>query len=303
MFFWRRRRRDEAEPRTHADPLAESSQPRGESVPLASPGARSVRLERDELRPAAIQRVTGELQGRGERVVALFEEVTSPRGRAVLPIRLRRDPDEDVFVEVVTGPWDERTVEGLLRSAAVLRDSDLADATLEVLSAYPPPEEVVFFSARSAAALLQLALFERDDAEDPVASAWAFAAVASRHWDLNLEYDPEELSPVEERVLAMLDEAAAGAEGNPPILDALVRCLGCYVGETLRRNSPVASAWGPANGWGEDLVLEFPDGLAADPIGKTRAFLQNGRDDSVAFYVAYAIKELDDEGQTDGGAG
>jgi hypothetical protein len=300
MFFWRRRQRDEAEARTHADPLTESSQPRGESGPSASPGARSVRLERDEPRPAAIQRVTEELQGRGELVVALFEEVTSPRGRAVLPIRLRRDPNEDVFVEVVTGPWDERTVEGLLRSAAVLRGSGLAEATLEVLSAYPPPEEVAFFSARSAAALLQLDLFERDDAEDPAASAWAFAAVASRRWDLNLDYDPEELPQVGERVLAVLDEADGNAEGNLPILDALVRCLGCYVGETLRRNSPVASAWGPANGWGEDQVLEFSDGLVADPIGKTRAFLQNGPDDSVAFYVAYALKKLDGQGQTEG---
>ena len=191
-------------------------------------------------------------------------------------------------------------MEGLLRSAAVLRGSDLADATLEVLSAYPAPVEVGFFSARSAAALLQLDLFERDDAEDPAASAWAFAAVASRRWDLNLEYDPEELHEVEECVLATLDEAAGGAEGNPPILDSLVRCLGCYVGETLRRNSPVASSWGPANGWGEDLVLEFVDGLVADPIGKARAFLQNGADDSVAFYVAYAIKELDAQGHTEG---
>ena len=300
MFFWKRRQRDEVEARTHAAPLAESSQPRAESGPSASPGARSVRLERDEPRPGAIQRVTEELQGRGERVVALFEEVASPRGRAVLPIRLRRDPNEDVFVEVVTGPWDERTVEGLLRSAAVLRGSGLAEATLEVLSAYPPPEEVAFFSARSAAALLQLDLFERDDAKDPVASASVFAAVASRRWDLNLDYDPEELPRVEECVLAMLDEAAGGAKGTPPILDSLVRCLGCYVGETLRRNSPVASAWSPANGWGEDLVLEFPDGLVADPIGKTRAFLQNGRDDSVAFYVAYALKELDGQGHTEG---
>jgi hypothetical protein len=300
MFFWRRRRRDEAQARTHADPLAESSQRRGESGPSASPGKRIVRLERDEPRPAAIQRVTEELQDRGERVVALFEEVTSPRGRAVLPIRLRRDPNEDVFVEVVTGPWDERTVEGLLRSAAVLRGSGLADATLEVLSAYPPPKEVAFFSARSAAALLQLELFERDDAEDPAASAWAFAAGSSRRWGLNLGYDPEELHQVEEHLLATLDEAAAGTEGKPPILTSLVRCLGCYVGETLRRNSPVASSWGPANGWDEDLVLEFPDGLVADPIGKARAFLQNGPDDSVAFYVAYAIKELAGQGQTEG---
>jgi len=52
MFFWRRRRRDEAEPRTPAHPLAESSQRHGGSGSSASLGARSVRLERDEPRRA-----------------------------------------------------------------------------------------------------------------------------------------------------------------------------------------------------------------------------------------------------------
>lgn len=289
MFFWKRRRRDEAEEEPRAAPPAESDPP-------ASSVARTVRLERDEPRPAAIQRVAEELRGHGERVVALFDEVASPRGRAVLPIRLRRDPDEDVFVEVVTGPWDWRTVEGLLRSAAVLRGSDLAGASLEVLSAYPAPDEVGFFSARSAAALLQLDLFECDDAENPEACAQGFAAVASRRWNLDLDYEPEELAHVEERLLDTLGEAT----GGPPILDSLVRCLGCYVGETLRRNSPVASSWSPAREWGEGLVLEFPDGVVADPIGKTRAFLRNGPDDSVAFYVAYALEELNRHRQTEG---
>lgn len=294
MFFWKRRRRDEAE-RPRPAPLTEPSQPHAEVDPPASPVAQTVRLEPDEPRPAAIQRITEELQGRGERVVALFEEVASPRGRAVLPIRLRRDPDQEVFVEVVTGPWDERTVEGLLRSVAVLRGSDLADATLEVLSAYPAPEEVAFFSARSAAALVQLDLFERDDAEDPVACARAFAEVAARRWDLDLDFGPGELPSVEEQVLATLGEAAEADQKSPPVLDAFVRCFGCYVGETLRRNSKVMGSWNPAKGWGEDLVLEFAGGVVADPIGKTRAFLQNGPDDSVAFYVAYALNGLDDQ--------
>lgn len=299
MYFWKRLWRDEAEQRPRAAPLANPSQPRAESGPPASPAAQTVRLERDEPRPAAIQRVTEELQGHGERVVALFEEVASPRGRAVLPIRLRRDPDEEVFVEVVTGPWDETTIEGLLRSAAVLRGSDLADATLEVLSAYPAPEEVAFFSARSAAALVQLDLFERDDAEDPAACARAFAAVAAHRWDLDLDYGPEELPSVEEQMLATLGEATGADQKSPPILDSLVRCLGCYIGETLRRNSPVEGSWNPAGEWGEDLVLEFADGVVADPVGKTRAFLQNGPDDSVAFYVSYTLEELDGKGHAD----
>ncbi len=296
MFFWRRRGRGETEgsPRDAFAPLADTPQPKQKSGRRVGPGepvAGTVGLERDEPRPAAIQRVAEELGSRGERVVGLFEEVVSPRGRAVLPIRLRREPDEDVFVEVVTVPWDRRTVEGLMRSAAVLRGSDLAGATLEVLSAYPAPDEVRFFSGRSAAALFQLDLFDRDDAGQPEACAGAFAEAAARHWGLNLDYDPEGLPLIEELLLAALGEETGDGTKDPPILDALVRCLGCYAGETLRRRSATGGSWRPAADWGEGLVIEFPS-LVADPIGKTRAFLQNGPDDSVAFYVTYALKEL-----------
>src|SRR3712207_2149668 len=138
MFFWRRRGRGRTEERPRHDSSSLAPEPRrqggGATVAPGEPVAGTVALERDEPRPAAIQRVAQELEGRGERIVGLFEEVASPRGRAVLPIRLRREPDEDIFVEVMTAPWDGRAVEGLLRSAAVLRDSDLDDATLEVLS-------------------------------------------------------------------------------------------------------------------------------------------------------------------------
>jgi hypothetical protein len=43
--------------------------------------------------------------------------------------------------------------------------------------------------------------------------------------------------------------------------------------------------------WGEDLVLEFPN-VTADPIGKARAFLENGPEDSAAYYVSYVLEEL-----------
>ena len=293
MFFWRRRGREhEDEPRSASLPEPsrnpEGGDPRN---PPGEPLTEAVRPERDEPRAAAIQRIAQELEGRGERVVGLFVEVVSLRGRAVLPIRLRSEPEGDVFVEVMTGPWDGRTVQGLLWSVAVLRGSDLADAALELLSAYPAPEEVGFFSERSAAALFQLDLFDRDDEGKPEACAEAFVEAAARHWGLKLDYDPEGLPSIEDRLLATLGEGA----NDPPILDALVRCLGCYVGGTLRRRSPIPGTWSAAADWGEGLVLEFRD-VVADPIGKTRAFLQNGPDDSFAFYVTYALQELGAQG-------
>ena len=297
MFLWRRRGR-EHEDGPRSAPLPRSSRnPEGDAprTPPGEPSTGAVRPARDEPRPAAIQRIAQELEGRGARVVGLSEEVVSPRGRAVLPIRLRSEPEGDVFVEVVTGPWDGRTVQGLLRSVAVLRGSGLAGAALEVLSAYPAPDEVGFFSRRSAAALFQLDLFERDDEGKPQACAEAFVEAAARHWGLKLDYDPEGLPAVEDRLLATLGEGAEEETRNPPILDALVRCLGCYVGETLRRRAPSPGSWSAAADWGEGLVLEFGE-VVADPIGKTRAFLHNGTDDSLAFYVTYALQELGAQG-------
>jgi hypothetical protein len=70
-----------------------------------------------------------------------------------------------------------------------------------------------------------------------------------------------------------------------------VRNLGCYVGETLRHNATPQSSWRSAADWGEDLIIEFPN-VTADPIGKARAFLENGSKDSVSYYVTYALEEL-----------
>ena len=224
----------------------------------------------------------------GEEVVELFKEISPPAGKAVLPIYLRRD-GEKVFVEVETGPWEGRTVEGVLRIAAVLRGSEHSDATLEVLGAYPVPEEVSYFCGRSPAALFQLDLVPYDDLENPGACAESFRSAAERHWDLKLDYDPGELPLVEELLLAAFEDAESGARA--PVLDALVHGLGCYIGETVRRHAAPQGSWRPAMVWGEGVVLEFP-GLDADPIGEARAFLESGTEDSVAYYVTYALEEL-----------
>ena len=287
-MFWRRRQRETPADRSATSgPLAEDLR---EEFPTQRPFAETIEVERGAPRAASITRVAEELRRRGEEVAELFKEVTSPAGQTVLPIYLKRG-SEDVFVEVETGPWDEKAVDNVLRTAAVLRGSEHSDATFEVLGAYPVPEEIRYFCGRSPAALLQLDLTLHEGLENPEARAQAFKTAAEKHWSMSLNYDPEELRLVEELLLAALGEEA-GNGTRAPVLDALVLCLGCYTGEILRRCAPQRGSWRTAPDWDENLVVEFPD-VIADPIGNARAFLENGPEDSVAYYVAYALEELD----------
>jgi hypothetical protein len=284
-MFWRRRERETPAARTKVSgPLADPPQD-----PAARPLAETIELEQGASRAASISRIAEELGRRGEEVVELFKEVVSSAGRVVLPIHLRRG-GEDVFVEVENGPWERKTVEGVIRTVAVLRGSEYSDANFEVLGAHPVPYEVHFFCGRSPAALFQLDLVRRDDPEYAEGSAEGFRNAAKRHWDRDLDYDPDELPLVEELLLSALGERTEGGV-RVPILDALVRGYGCYAGEVLRRRAAPQSSWRSADDWGEGFVLEFPD-ATADPVGKARAFLENGSEDSVAYYVTYAVEEL-----------
>lgn len=250
----------------------------------------SIEIERDAPRPATILKVASELEERGSEILELFKEIRCPWGQVVLPIHLR-EGGEDFFVEVETGPWDDRAVEGAISKAAVVRNSEHAGAGLEILSAYPVPKEVGFFFSRSPAALLQLALF-RISADDPEGSAALFRDVASRHWGVDLDYETGYLPLVEELLIAALDE-----EEGPPILDALVVGLGCFVGETIRRSTdPPAGSWRTDEDWGEGPVIEAGE-FVLDPVGKSRAFLREGPDDSVAFYADYVLEQLDAGGE------
>ena len=296
-MFWRRRGRNstKATPDAPAAPVADDAEGHPEAEDTGPPPDETgrIELEPDAPRPVAIQRAAEELSRRGDRVVELFKEVVSPKGRTNLAIHLKRgrEPEEDVFVEVATGAWDEEAVLNAARTAAVLRGSDHADATLEFLSAYPLPEEVRFFEERSVAAVFQLDLVHGDDLQNPEACAESFREAANRHWGLDLDYETGDLPLIEELLTAALNEEAGDA--TPRILVPLVHGLGCYVGETLRRHSPQGGSWHPAEEWGEEIVLELAD-LTADPIGQARSFLHNGPEDSVAFYADYVLGELGD---------
>ena len=284
-MFWKRREREiPGELAKVPGPLADSTE-----IPASRPLAETIQLERGTSRAASISRVAEELRRRGEEIVELFKVVTSPGGRAILPIHLRR-ANEDIFVDVEIAPWERETVEGVLKTAAVLRGSEYSGAVFEVLGAYPVPEEVRYFCGRSPGALFQLDLVRYDDPEKAETCAEAFKKASERHWGLGLNYDPEELPLIEELLLTALGGGPeSGAQA--PVLDALVRGFGCYAGEILRRRATSRGSWHPMENWGEGLVVEFPNATAS-PIGKARAFFENGPEDSVAYYIAYALQEL-----------
>src|SRR5919107_2618369 len=249
-----------------------------------------IQIERDAPRPATILRVAGELEERGGTILELFKEIESPLGNVVLPIFMRQE-ERDFFVEVATGPWDDRASGEALDKAVILRSSEHARAGLQVLSGYPVPPEVEFFFGKSPAALLQLDL-ARLTPDVPEVAAGVFREVASGHWCVDLDYEPGYLPLVEELLIAVLD--ADEEEIIPPLSDGLVAGLGCFLGETIRRNVEPPGAWRPPEKWGEGPVIEVKD-FVLDPVGKARAFLQYGPHESMAFYVEYTLEQLGSE--------
>jgi hypothetical protein len=247
-----------------------------------------IQVERDAPRPVTILRVAGELEERGGIILELFKEVESPLGRVVLPIYLRQD-DRDFFVEVATGPWDDRKSGEALDKAAILRSSEHAGAGLEILSGYPVPPEVEFYFGTSPAALLQLDL-ARLTPERPEVCAGLFREVGSNHWGVDLDYDPGYLPLVEELLMAALEDDEV--HDNPPLSGGLVAGLGCFLGEIIRRNVSPPGVWRPDEEWGEGPVVEI-GGFVLDPVGKARAFLEFGPEESLTFYAEYVLERWD----------
>lgn len=266
-------------------------------VPEGPPSEESrgpLRIEPDAPRPATILRVAGELEERGGEILELFKEIRSPLGRAVLPIHLLRD-EETFFVEVATEPWDERGAREVAGRIAALRNSEDAEARVELLSAYPVPEELSFLCGRSPSALLQLDLL-RVRLDRPEEAAGLFREVASRHWGVDLDFEPDYLPLVEDLLMAAL--ADEDYEGRTPVTEGLVGGVGSFLGEVIRRNAGLGAAWRPPETWGEGPVVEVR-GFALDPVGKARAFLNEGPEESLAFYATYVLKVIGEEGPSE----
>jgi len=250
-----------------------------------------IRVEPDAPRPATILRVAGELEERGGEILELFKEVRSPLGRAVLPIHLL-DEEEALFVEVATEPWDRRGELEFAGRIAALRNSEYSQARVELLSAYPVPASLGFLCGRSPSALLQLDLL-RVRVDRPEEAAGLFRAVASRHWGVDLDFDPDYLPLVEDLLTAAI--ADEEDEGKTPVTDGLVGGVGCFLGEVIRRNAGLGAAWRPPGTWGEGPVVEVRN-FSLDPVGQARAFLNEGSEESLAFYATYVLDLLDEEG-------
>ena len=248
-----------------------------------------IRVEPDAPRPATILRVAGELEERGGEILELFKEVRSPLGLAVLPIHLLED-EEPFFVEVATGPWDRRGELEFAGRIAALRNSEHSEARVELLSAYPVPETLRFLCGRSPSALLQLDLL-RVRVDRPEEAAGLFRAVASRHWGVDLDFGPDYLTLVEDLLMAAI--ADEEYEGKTPVTDELVGGVGCFLGEVIRRNGGHGAAWRQPETWGEGPVVEVRD-IALDPVGKARAFLTEGPEESLAFYATYVLSLLNE---------
>ncbi len=247
-------------------------------------------------RPAAILRVAEDLEREGAEILELFEKIGSSRGEVTLPIHYR-DGEEECFAEVESEPWDGSASDRVLTVAAALRESRRADARLNLFSAYPAPREVRFLISRAPAALLQLDLvypdLSRSEPDAPELLAEGFRAAASRHWGVDLDYDPGCLPLVQDLLLAALNEDDR-LDHPAPVSRSLVRKLGSYVGEVARRN---AKGVGVSGNWravarDEEYVLDLPE-TTLDPIGKARSFLCGGEEDSIARYVEQALGARD----------
>ncbi len=249
------------------------------------------RIESGAPRPATILKVADEMESRGGEILELFREVSSPKGHAVFPIHLR-EGGREYFIEVETGPWEAQVVESVLGRASVLRSSEKADAELRILSAEPVPQDVEFLASLAPAALLQLDLIG-GSLEMPEEFAELFRSSAGTRWGTGLEYSVEYLPLAEELLVAAFDAYENGG-GKPPVFDALVEGLGCFLGEVIRRGaSPESSEgmWMGSEEWGEGIVLEV-GGFVLDPIGKARAFMDEGAGDSISFYARFVLEEM-----------
>ena len=268
----------------------EEEAPQGPGWEASAEPRGPIRVEPDAPRPATILRVAGELEERGGEILELFKEVRSPLGPAVLPIHLL-DGEEAFFVEVATEPWHRRGELEFAGRIAALRNSEHSEARVELLSAYPVPETLQFLCGRSPSALLQLDLL-RVRVDRPEEAAGLFREVASRHWGVDLDFGPDYLPLVEDLLTAAI--ADEEEEGKTPVTDGLVNGVGCFIGEVIRRNAGLGAAWRPPETWGEGPVVEVGD-FALDPVGKARAFLDEGPEESLAFYATYVLDLLNEE--------
>jgi hypothetical protein len=129
------------------------------------------------------------------------------------------------------------------------------------------------------------------------AAAHAQLAVdAARDVDrIDLDYSPQSLADVD-RIVGKFH--AEGLRVNQ--MGATVFSFGCYVGEVLVRHlggkwkMPEQGFWSRLGlGSSSMMVVEMPNGVIWNPIGKAFKLLENGAVDSVSYFYDVAAKRSD----------
>ena len=187
----------------------------------------------------------------------------------VLPIPAQ--DDRDFFVEVATGPWDDRKSGEALDKAAILRSSDHAGAGLEILAAIPCPPR----SSSTSAPRRPHSCSSTSRGSHRNGPRCARPIPRGREQPLGCRprLRAGYLPLVEELLMAALE--GDEAHDSTPLSGGLVSGLGCFLGEIIRRNVSPPGVWRPPE-WGEGPVVEIGD-FVLDPVGKARAFLEYGQ--------------------------
>jgi Family of unknown function (DUF6278) len=109
---------------------------------------------------------------------------------------------------------------------------------------------------------------------------------------IELDFSPASLERVDELISGFRDEGHTAETMNDTI------CLfGCYLGEVIIHNH--GGQWKVAADTayrdiapGDLLVLEAPNGAVWNPLGKAFKLLENGMEDSLAFFYGVATSNL-----------
>ena len=128
------------------------------------------------------------------------------------------------------------------------------------------------------------------------AAAYAQLAVdGARNVDrVELDFSPQSLAEVD-RIVGKFHAEKLRADQ----IGETVFSFGCYVGEVLVRHlggkwkMPDQSFWSRLGlGSPNMMVVEMPNGIVWNPIGKAFKLLENGKGDSVSYFYDVAVSKV-----------
>lgn len=107
---------------------------------------------------------------------------------------------------------------------------------------------------------------------------------------IELDYSPESLSEVDRIIGRFHGEGLTSDQVGETVFS-----FGCYVGEVFVRHHagqwvmPKRSLFG--FGGSNMMLVEMPNGVVCNPIGKALKFLENGASESVAYFYQVMVHQ------------